>query len=148
MVFVGRLCGMSVPICLFFQGLEGLTEVFGRMSARMSGPRLPLWADFSFVEFIGGPIQARCLKTICPHCPRASDHFSTPYPTLNATVCLTRVNCLRCCKETGELRVLGPFSLASCSEQHGNPLQNVSLSSGQATQKPDPEAGRGIGQGP
>ena len=43
---------MSVPKCLFFQDLEGLTEVFGRMSAGISGPKLPLWADFSFLIFV------------------------------------------------------------------------------------------------
>ena len=35
--------------CFLFQNLEGLTEVFGQMSAGMSGPKLPLWADFSFL---------------------------------------------------------------------------------------------------
>ena len=40
---------MSVLKCLFFQDLEGLTEVFGGMSAEMSGPKLPLWAKFSFL---------------------------------------------------------------------------------------------------
>ena len=34
----------------FLQVLEGLTEVFGRMSAGISGPKLPLWADFSFLK--------------------------------------------------------------------------------------------------
>ena len=43
---------MSVPKCLFFQHLEGLTEVFGRMSAGTSGRKLPLWADFSFLIII------------------------------------------------------------------------------------------------
>ena len=42
---------MSVPQCLFFQDLEDLTEVFGRMSAGTSGQKLPLWADFSFLTF-------------------------------------------------------------------------------------------------
>ena len=46
--FHGRPCGMSVPECLFFQHLEGLTEVFGRTSAGISGQKLPLWAEFSF----------------------------------------------------------------------------------------------------
>ena len=32
-----------------FQDLEGLTEVFGGMSAGMSGPKLPLWAEFLFL---------------------------------------------------------------------------------------------------
>ena len=48
--FRGRLGGMSVPECLFFPHLEGLTEVFGRMSAGTSGRKLPLWADFSFLN--------------------------------------------------------------------------------------------------
>ena len=39
--FRGRPRGMSVPKCLFFfQDLEGLTEVFGRMSAGTSGRKL------------------------------------------------------------------------------------------------------------
>ena len=42
---------MSIPICLFFQDLEDLTEVFGGMSAGMSGRKLPLWAEFSFLIF-------------------------------------------------------------------------------------------------
>ena len=42
---------MSVPKCLFFfQDLEGLTEVFGRMSAGISGQKLLLWAEFSFLN--------------------------------------------------------------------------------------------------
>ena len=48
--FHGRPRGMSVPKCLFFQDLEGLTEVFGGMSAGMSGRKLPLWAEFSFLS--------------------------------------------------------------------------------------------------
>ena len=36
--FHGRPRGMSVPKCFFFQNLEGLTEVFGRMSAGISAP--------------------------------------------------------------------------------------------------------------
>ena len=48
--FHGRPRGMSVPECFFFQDLEGLTEVFGRMSAGISAPKLPLWADFSFLN--------------------------------------------------------------------------------------------------
>ena len=55
--FHGRPRGTSVPKCLlFFQDLEGLTEVFGRMSAGMSGPKLPLWADFSFLIIFGSII--------------------------------------------------------------------------------------------
>ena len=48
--FLGRPRGMSVPKCLFFQDLEGLTEVFGRMSAGISGQKLPLRAEFSFLK--------------------------------------------------------------------------------------------------
>ena len=48
--FRGRPRGMSVPKCFFFQDLEGLTEVFGRMSVGTSGRKLPLWADFSFLK--------------------------------------------------------------------------------------------------
>ena len=39
--------------CNFFQDIEGLTEVLGRMSAGISSPRLPLWADFSFLRHFG-----------------------------------------------------------------------------------------------
>ena len=35
---------------VFFQDLEGLTEVFGGTSAGMSGPKLSLWAEFSFLS--------------------------------------------------------------------------------------------------
>ena len=42
---------MSVPKCFFFQDLEVLIEVFGRMSAGISGQKLPLWAKFSFLIF-------------------------------------------------------------------------------------------------
>ena len=35
---------------LVFPGFGGLTEVFGRMSAGTSGRKLPLWADFSFLN--------------------------------------------------------------------------------------------------
>ena len=42
----GRPHGMSTPKCSIFQDLEGLTEVFGWMSAGISGPKPPLWADF------------------------------------------------------------------------------------------------------
>ena len=56
--FHGRPRGMSVPKCLFFQDLEGLTEVFGGMSAGMSGRKLPLWAEFSFLNFF--PSKKSC----------------------------------------------------------------------------------------
>ena len=36
---------------VFLQDLEGLTEVFGRMSAGMSGQKLLLWAAISFLIF-------------------------------------------------------------------------------------------------
>ena len=48
--FHGRPRGMSVPKCLLFPDLEGLAEVFGGLSAGMSGPKLPLWAEFSFLN--------------------------------------------------------------------------------------------------
>ena len=48
--FHGSPRGMSVPKCLFFRDLERLTEVFGGMSARKSGPKLLLGADFSFLS--------------------------------------------------------------------------------------------------
>ena len=66
---------MSVPKCLFFfQDLEGLTEVFGRMSAGISGQKLPLWAEFSFLisgTFCPGDglvkrlVARRCYKRRC-----------------------------------------------------------------------------------
>ena len=48
--FFMDVSGMSVPKCFFFQDLEGLTQVFGRMSAGISAPKLPLWADFFVPE--------------------------------------------------------------------------------------------------
>ena len=51
--FHGRPRRESVPKCLFFQDFEGLTEVFGRMSAGISGQKLPVWAEFSFLIFGG-----------------------------------------------------------------------------------------------
>ena len=42
---------MPVPECLFFQDFEGLTEVFGRMSAGISGPKLPLFIENKFMFF-------------------------------------------------------------------------------------------------
>ena len=47
--FHGRSSGMSVRKCLFFQDMDSLTEVFGRMSAGISGAKLHLWAEFSFL---------------------------------------------------------------------------------------------------
>ena len=49
--FHGRPRGLSAPKCLFSQDLDGLTEVFRRTSAGISGEKLPLWADFSFLNF-------------------------------------------------------------------------------------------------
>ena len=48
--FRGRPRGMSMSKCVFFQDLEGLTEVFGQMSAGTSGRKLSLWADSSFLN--------------------------------------------------------------------------------------------------
>ena len=36
---------------LFVRDLEGLAEVFDRMSAGMSSPKLLLWADSSFLSY-------------------------------------------------------------------------------------------------
>ena len=47
--------------CLFLQDLEGLTEVFGRMSAGTSGRKLPLWADFSFLI----RVQVKSPQRVC-----------------------------------------------------------------------------------
>ena len=57
--FHGRPRGMSVTKCLFFQDFERLTEVFGRMSAGISGQKLPLWADFSSQDHIIKHAEAR-----------------------------------------------------------------------------------------
>ena len=54
----GRPRGMSVPKCLFFPDLEGLTEVFGWMSAGTSARKLPLWADFFVSEVPPSPLCA------------------------------------------------------------------------------------------
>ena len=51
--FRGHPHGVSVPKCFIFQDLERLTEVFGGMSAGISGRKLPLWADFSFLISAG-----------------------------------------------------------------------------------------------
>ena len=53
--FRGRPRGMSMLKCKFCQDLEGLTEVFGRMSTGTSSRKLPLWADFSFLGCQGHP---------------------------------------------------------------------------------------------
>ena len=47
--FMDVRAGCSCQNASFFQDLEGLTEVFGRMSAGISAPKLLLWADFSFL---------------------------------------------------------------------------------------------------
>ena len=61
----GRPRAMSVPRCLFSQDLEGLTEVFSRMPAGMSAPKLPLWANF------GGHLKpVSHIKASHPHFPR------------------------------------------------------------------------------
>ena len=63
--FHGRPRGMSVPKCLFFQYLEGLTEVFGGKSAGMSGRKLPLWAEFSFLKLFLKMFRAWLVKWAC-----------------------------------------------------------------------------------
>ena len=57
-VRAGCLCANTL-----FQDLEGLTEVFGRMSAGISGPKLPLWAEFSFL--ISAYCGLTCLSEDC-----------------------------------------------------------------------------------
>ena len=61
---------MPVPKCLFFQDLEGPTEVFGGTSAGMSGPKLLCWAEFSFLK-LGNvsetPTPTTCLKSTAVH---------------------------------------------------------------------------------
>ena len=64
--FRGRPRGMSMPKCLFFQDLEGLTEVFGRMSAGISGQKLPLWAESSFLTCSADArVSLRCSRGTC-----------------------------------------------------------------------------------
>ena len=50
------------------QHLEGLgVEVFGRMSAGISGQKLPLWAEFPFLSFDGYHAKSsRSLRYILP----------------------------------------------------------------------------------
>ena len=51
---LGSVCLLrSVPLSEPWDW-EGLTEAFDRKSAGISGPKLPLWADFSFQEFLMG----------------------------------------------------------------------------------------------
>ena len=69
--FHGRPRGMSVQNACFFQHLEGLTEVFGRMSAGISGHKLPLWAEFPLL--ILGPSGARLRASEFP-APRRCAH--------------------------------------------------------------------------
>ena len=52
-VRVGCPCHNS---CLFFQDLDGLTEVFNQMSTGISGPNLPLWAYFWFPKVGSIPV--------------------------------------------------------------------------------------------
>ena len=64
---------MSVPTCLFFQDLEALTEVFGQMSAGISGQKLPLWAEFLFLiigvgVFWGGLLSLDYRRAILTTC--------------------------------------------------------------------------------
>ena len=50
---------MSVPNACFFKDLEGLTV--GRMSAGISGPKLPFWADFPFLKI---PVSVKFVSAI------------------------------------------------------------------------------------
>ena len=60
---------MSVPTCFIFQDLERLTEVFGGMSAGISGRKLPLWADFSTKTISGEAHRARPPSLGLPQTP-------------------------------------------------------------------------------
>ena len=69
---------MSVPKCFIFQDLEQLTEVFGGMSAGISGRKLPLWADFSFLifplchsYFAAGDVKGRSVSKMISDTPSA-----------------------------------------------------------------------------
>ena len=62
---------MSVPKCFIFQDLERLTEGLGGMSAGISGRKLPLWADFSFLSFSNRALVKaiiEALKCLCIKC--------------------------------------------------------------------------------
>ena len=65
-------------LVLFFCDLVGLTEVFGRMSTGISGPKLPLWAPFSFLNCckcissmsrfkFQHPYTGSCKRRLCSH---------------------------------------------------------------------------------
>ena len=93
---------------LIFQDLEGLTEAFGGMSAGMSGPKLPLWAEFSYRSTIqqGNPslyhlkqIHANGValyKTVCFFLPsrllefrRVTIRGAQPSARLSKEICLS-----------------------------------------------------------
>ena len=61
-IFSWSSARMSVPKCLIFQDLEGLTKVFGRMSAGMSGAELPLWAGYFVPESCPPAPMNRCSR--------------------------------------------------------------------------------------
>ena len=69
------------------QDLEGLTEVFGRMSAGISGQKLPLWADFSFLTLsLSGPMRAQklCSSDVFVFCtPNTAKAHVLPAPVLD-----------------------------------------------------------------
>ena len=57
--FFVNVCAARPCQMLVFPEFGGLTEVFGRMSAGISGRKLPLWADFSFLREGSRMIEAR-----------------------------------------------------------------------------------------
>ena len=65
---------MSAPTCLFFQDFDRLTEVLGRdirandprMSAGRPPPKLPLWADFSFLSCDPGGLLENTFRAFGP----------------------------------------------------------------------------------
>ena len=63
---------MAVPQRLLSHDLESLTEVSDPMSARISNPKLPLWADIPFViPCLISVLEGRCRKRF----PSISSNF-------------------------------------------------------------------------
>ena len=55
-----KKAGDCTPKMLILSRFGGLTKVFGRMSKGISGPKLPLWADSSFLN-----LERRRTSPIC-----------------------------------------------------------------------------------
>ena len=75
-VFHGGPHGMSVSKCLFSQDFEGLTEVFGRMSAGISGQKLSLWAEFSFLKLV---VDISIKRLVSRRPSSSSSHTGAPH---------------------------------------------------------------------